>query len=92
MAAPVVPRERDLRRLAGIVSEHRDDIPAEGMPPSLLADLAGQIPCDSISFEGFDSRRQVAWFCNEIPAPDDTSNDGLSPVHWQHYWHCAPCS
>ena len=65
MAAPVVPRERDLRRLAGIVSEHRDDIPAEGVPLSLLKDLAGEIRCDSISFEGFDSRRGLAWFCNE---------------------------
>jgi Bacterial regulatory proteins, luxR family len=92
MAPPVMPHERDLRRLAGIVSEHRDDIPAEGVPPSLLSDLAEQIRCDSISFEGFNSRRQVAWFCNEIPAPDQTGNDGLSPVHWQHYWQCEPCS
>jgi DNA-binding CsgD family transcriptional regulator len=92
MAAPMVPAERDLHRLAGIVSEHRDDIPAEGVPLSLLSDLAGQISCDSISFEGFDSRRGMAWFCNEIPAPDQTKNDGLGPVHWQHYWHCDPCS
>jgi hypothetical protein len=45
MAAPVLPRERDLRRLAGIVSEQRDDIPAHGVPLSLLADIAGQIRC-----------------------------------------------
>ena len=58
MAAPVLPRERDLRRLAGIVSEQRYDIPAQGVPAqgvpaqgvpaqgvplSLLADIAGQI-------------------------------------------------
>jgi len=92
MAAPVVPRERDLRRLAGIVSEHRDDIPAQGMPLSLLSDLAGQIRCDLISFESFDSRREVAWTCNEIPAPGETREDDSSRVHWQHYWHCEPCS
>jgi hypothetical protein len=46
MAAAVLPREQDLRRLAGIVSEHRDDIPAHGVPLSLLADIAGQIRCD----------------------------------------------
>lgn len=92
MAAPVVPRERDVRRLAGIVSEHRDDIPPAGLPLSLLIDLAGQIPCDSISFEGFDSRRGVGWVCNEFPAPDDARNDGLSTAHWQHYWRCEPCS
>jgi DNA-binding CsgD family transcriptional regulator len=92
MAAPVVPRERDLRRLAGIVSERRDDIPAAGVPLSLLSDLAGQISCDSLSFEGFDSRREVGWCWNEIPAPDNTRNGLPGRVHWQHYWDCQPCS
>ena len=75
MAAPVLPRERDLRRLAGIVSEHRDDIPAHGVPLSLLADIAGQIRCDVISFEGFDSGREVTWFIDPIPAHDQTTDD-----------------
>jgi DNA-binding CsgD family transcriptional regulator len=92
MAAPVVPRERDLRTLAGIVSEHRDDIPADGVPLSLLSDIAGQIPCDVITFECFDSRREVGCFCNEIPAPWQTKDEALSRIHWQHYWHCEPCS
>jgi DNA-binding CsgD family transcriptional regulator len=92
MDAAVVTRGRDLRRLAGMVSERRDDIPAHGVPPSLLSDLAGQIRCDSVSFEGFDSRRKVAWFCNEVPAPGESGDDGLSAVHWQHYWQCEPCS
>jgi DNA-binding CsgD family transcriptional regulator len=92
MAAPVVTRKGDLCQLAGIVSERRDDIPAHGLPPSLLSDLAGQIRCDSVSFEGFDSRRKLAWFCNEIPASGEPGDDGLSAVHWQHYWQCEPCS
>jgi DNA-binding CsgD family transcriptional regulator len=92
MAVPVAPWERDLRRLAGIVSERRDDIPAEGVPLSLLSDLAGLIGCDVISFEGFDSRREVGWVCNEIPAPGETGNSEFGRVHWQHYWHCEPCS
>jgi DNA-binding CsgD family transcriptional regulator len=92
MAAPVVPRERDLRRLAGIVSEHRDDIPAAGVPPSLLSDLAGQIRCDVISFESFDSRRELAWTCNEIPVLSETGDHEFGRMHWQHYWHCEPCS
>jgi hypothetical protein len=57
MTAPVQPRERARRALTGIVSEHRDDIPACGVPLSLLADIAGQIRCDVIWFEGFDSAR-----------------------------------
>ena len=47
MTAPVTVRERDLRALAAIVSEDRPDLPdGEGLPPSLLADLMGQIRCD----------------------------------------------
>ena len=80
-----------------MVSEDRDDIPAHGMPPSLLADLAGQIRCDVISFEGFDSGREVTWLLQAIRGqeqitygcPDDNP---FERVHWQHYWHCQPCS
>jgi DNA-binding CsgD family transcriptional regulator len=92
MTAPVLPRERDLRRLAGIVSERRDDIPPEGVPLSLLSDLAGQIRCDSISFEVLDSSRQAGWCCNEIPAPEEATGGGYDLAHWQHYWDCEPCS
>jgi hypothetical protein len=39
MTAPVTVRERDLRALAGIVSEDRPDVPTEeGLPPSLARD------------------------------------------------------
>ena len=55
MKAPVTPSERDLRTLAGIVSDYRADVPAQGLPVSLLSDLMSQIRCDAISFEGFDS-------------------------------------
>jgi DNA-binding CsgD family transcriptional regulator len=97
VAAPVVPRERDLRRLAGIVSEQRDDIPAQGVPLSLLSDLASQIRCDVISFEGFDSSSEITWFMQAIrghepvtyDSPDD---DPVDPLHWKLYWDCAPCS
>jgi DNA-binding CsgD family transcriptional regulator len=97
MAVSVVPRERDLRRLAGIVSEHRDDIPAQGVPLSLLDDLARQIRCDVISFEGFDSAREVTWFLQAIRGRqqvsyDSPGKDPFDPVHWNVYWDCAPCS
>jgi DNA-binding CsgD family transcriptional regulator len=97
MAAPLIPRERDLHRLAGIVSEHRADIPVQGMPMSLLSDLAGQIRCDVISFEGFDSARQLTWFLqaargHEQITYDAPGSDPLDPVHWKLYWDCAPCS
>ncbi len=55
MTAPVTVRGRDLRALAAIVSEDRPDLPdGEGLPPSLLADLMGQIRCDQVVLVGFD--------------------------------------
>jgi hypothetical protein len=91
MTTPVAASERDVRALAGMVSERRADLPAQGLPTSLLSDLASQIRCDEISFEGFDSKRQRAWFVQSLPA-NDTADEGRARAHWQHYWDCQPCS
>jgi len=56
-----------LRALAGIVSEYRADVPPDGLPMSLLAEIKDQIPCDDLSFEGFDSVSHKPWFIQEIP-------------------------
>jgi DNA-binding CsgD family transcriptional regulator len=93
MIAPVTASERDLRALAGIISEDRPDVPAgEGLPPSLLADLMGQIRCDVIAFAGFDSGRQETWSLQSIPDGGEAVVTDSAPVHWQHYWHCQSCS
>ena len=93
MTALVVASERDLRTLAGIVSEDRPDVPAkEGLPPSLLADLMGQIRCDVIAFAVFDSGRQEAWSMQSMLEGGQAVTAGAAPVNWQHYWHCQPCS
>src|SRR5205809_679652 len=60
MAARVRVSEPDLRALLSVVSGDRDDPPAEGLPPSMLADLAGLIRCDILAFSGMDSSRNVA--------------------------------
>jgi hypothetical protein len=63
VTAPVTVRERDLRALAGIVREDHPDVPdGLGLPLSLLAELMGQIRCDTIAFQGFDCQRQKTWF------------------------------
>jgi hypothetical protein len=82
MVAEVMVREQDLRDLAGIVSDHRDDIPAAGLPPSLLGDLMGQIRCDALSFDGQDSARQMMEFDQQIP-PGDCAGAGTGQ---QLYW------
>ncbi len=93
MSASVTASDRDLRRLADIVSEDRPDLVAgEGLPPSLLADLMGQIRCDVISFEGFDSKRRETWLFQSIPGRGDAVIEDLEPAHWEHYWDCQPCS
>ena len=92
-----VASERDLRTVAGIVSDGRAYLPAVGLPLSLLADLMGQIRCDFVSFEGLDSGRHALWFWQEIPIPADDGADeawceGWDRRHWSHYWDCKPSS
>lgn len=93
----------DLRALAGMISEDHLDVPAEdGLPPSLLADLKAQIPCDIVFFIGQDSEQQTQWLLQGVPGPDApapgpeeqarTRTAELNRTFWQHYWHCEPCS
>ena len=91
MTAPVTASERDLRALAGIVNDHRADLPAEGVPPSLLADLMGQIRCDVVMFSGMDSGQQMFRFGQAVPADADVG-DAFDQQLWECYWHCQPCS
>jgi DNA-binding CsgD family transcriptional regulator len=98
----MMANERDLQTLADIISAGRTDLPAEeGLSPSLLADLMGQIRCDVIVFAGFDSGRQQTWFLQAVPETQflqsfsgsgKTAGEHLDPVNWQNYWHCRSCS
>jgi DNA-binding CsgD family transcriptional regulator len=98
MSTPIRASDRDLRALAALVSEDRPDLPdGEGLPPSLMADLMGQIRCDVMSFEGFDSGRQETWFFQALrdrggDAVVEDVPDDEDLVHWQHYWDCQPCN
>ena len=92
MTAPVTASETDLRTLAGIISDHRQDLQAAGLPPPLLADLMGQIRCDAVSFLGFDSGRQETWFVQRVPHSNDWDGKAFDRAHWEHYWDCKPCS
>jgi DNA-binding CsgD family transcriptional regulator len=92
MVAPVTVSERDLRTLAGIVSDDRGEPPAQGLAPSLLSDLSGLIRSDLLSFEGFDSRRHALWFAQSIPIEADDGEDHDDSPFWQHYWGSLPCS
>jgi DNA-binding CsgD family transcriptional regulator len=94
MTTPIRASDRDLRALAAIVSEDRPDLPdGEGLPPSLLADLMGQIRCDSLSLDSWDSGRQTVWSSQEIPSGDARIGfEGQDEVYWENYLDCQPCS
>ena len=92
MTGRMTVSERDLRALAGMVTERRADIPAQGLPMSLLSELKSQIRCDEIAFYGFDSERKTTWFEQAIPGYDDALTEPIEPLHWRHYWDCQPCS
>ena len=92
MRAPVTASERDLLALAGMISQDRPDLPDDGLPESLLADLMGQIRCDEVCFVGMDSARQAGWFGQEVPFTDTPGWEDLERLHWVHYWDCQPCS
>jgi DNA-binding CsgD family transcriptional regulator len=92
MTAPVTASERDLRTLAGIISDHRADVPAEGLPLSLLADLKDQIRCDKVQVAGVDSSRQADWFEQDLRRIVPPRTEDLERAYWEQYWDCKLCS
>ena len=91
MTAPVRVSERDLHTLLGVVAGDRGDLPAAGLPPSLLSDLMTVVRSDMLSFAGQDSRRQATWFEQSIPVEAGDGED-YDPPFWEHYWGSLPCS
>lgn len=96
MVTPITAGDRDLRALAAIVSQQRQDVGAAGLPLSLLGDLLAQIPCDFVGCQGYDPGNRQYWFSEGIfgdgTPEDETSDEPLSEPFWNNYWHCAPCS
>jgi DNA-binding CsgD family transcriptional regulator len=90
MKGQVTASGRDLRTLAGIVSDDRGAPPDEGLAPSLFADLLGLIRCDCLVFGGTDSGQQVDWFQQVVPVEEENPEYDVSSF-WAHYWS-SPCS
>src|SRR5580704_15623926 len=90
MTSPVTVSERDLRTLLGIVGDVRSDLPAAGLPLSLLAELKDQIPCDQLAFVRQDAGRRTELFYQDVPGGYDDSEDGLQ-LFWELYWDSLPC-
>jgi DNA-binding CsgD family transcriptional regulator len=92
MLGSAVSSEKDFHTLLGIVADDRVDLPAEGLPPSLLSEMTDLIRCDAVSFVGRDSSRQMNWFAQDIPSEDDLDDADLDAAFWSNYWDCEPCS
>jgi DNA-binding CsgD family transcriptional regulator len=89
MTAQLMVGELDLRRLLGIVTGDRSDLPAEGLPLSLLADLTDLVRCDAVSFFTLDSGARATGFMQDAPAQDGGEDD--DGPFWAHYWDSDPC-
>jgi DNA-binding CsgD family transcriptional regulator len=49
----------------------------------------GQIRCDALSLDGWDTGRQTVWFSQEIPSGDARIGyEALDQVFWANYWDC----
>ena len=92
MTAPLMVSELDVRKLLGIISDDRSDLPAAGLPWSLLGDLADVVRCDWLSFSELDSGRQAHGFMQGVAAEDGEEDDDDDQVFWVHYWDSDPCS
>jgi DNA-binding CsgD family transcriptional regulator len=90
MRGPVTASGADLRALAEMVTGERADVPAVGLPPSLLTELADLIGCDQVSCFGVDSARQEILFMQEIPVIP--GSEALETGYWELHWACEGCS
>lgn len=94
MTAPFTVSELDMRKLLMIISDNRSDLPAAGLPCSLLAELTDVVRCDFMSFKEMDSGLQAHMFTQGVPAEDDEDGDeeGEDQTFWANYWDSVPCS
>ena len=86
--------ERDVRTLAGIVADTRSDLPAEGLAPSLLCDLADLVRCDALTLFHLDSGRRLVRYLQHLPADEEEEEEeeeGDDQPFWEQYWHCESC-
>jgi hypothetical protein len=91
MSTSFVGGDHELRSLAALVNQERGDLPAVGVPLSLLSALKDQIPCDFVLFEGYDTRRNLHWFAQQVPEDDgDPNSEPAFPTFWEHFWECKP--
>jgi DNA-binding CsgD family transcriptional regulator len=98
MEPAILAGHDELVTLAELVSRKRQDIPAQGVPVSLLADVMRQVGCHRLIVVGHDPGREETWFRQGIlgdgwpERPVRTLlDDMLGLVHWAPKWGCPTC-
>jgi DNA-binding CsgD family transcriptional regulator len=85
MATVVTLSDQDLCALAELVSQDREpDVPAVGLPPSLLRDLMARMSCDRLDVLGLDSIRQELWFSQMVT--DDSLDEDQGEETPDEWW------
>jgi DNA-binding CsgD family transcriptional regulator len=95
MATVVTLSDQDLCALAELVSQDREsDVPAVGLPPSLLRDLIAQIPCDRLDVLGLDSIRHELWFSQMVTEDslDEEGEEAPDEPWWALHFDSLTCS
>jgi DNA-binding CsgD family transcriptional regulator len=96
MATVVTLSDQDLCALAELVSRDREpDVPAVGLPPSLLRDLMAQMPCDRMDVLGLDSIRQELWFSQMVTddaLDEDQGEESPDEWWWALHFDSLSCS
>lgn len=95
MATVVTLSDQDLSALAELVSQDREsDVPAVGLPPSLLRDLIAQIPCDRLDVLGLDSIRHELWFSQMVTevSLDEEGEEAPDEPWWALHFDSLTCS
>ena len=85
-------KDRDLRRLLGVIDAARSTDVAAGLPLAVLHRVRALVACDTVSFVEFDSAQQINFVAQGIA--DDGEEDALADEtgFWAHYWDCLACS
>src|SRR5262249_31720046 len=98
MKPAILAGHDELVTLAEMVSRNRQDIPAKGVPVSLLADVMRQVGCHRLIVVGYDPGREETWFRQGIlgdgwpERPVRTLlDDLLGLVPWAPQWGRPAC-
>ncbi len=98
MSAQATVTDRDVRHLVQLVEEGAEADDSWPFPSSVLIGLHEIVPCDDVTFQLMDARRQEVtglWVDGQGAVHDMAEDDdegGLSDLFWSGFWEYGGCS